>query len=112
MYVSLDSLFWGLIGILSSVTLVFLILALIKVIKLINNINMLFDINKNNIEKLCKDLPTISKNAIAITDNIKDVSEVVTETTAEVIVAKDSLIGNVELIKDILNIAISFFNKK
>lgn len=111
MYISLSLLFNILLVTLGMVALILLIILLIKIIKLTNSISVLINNNKNSINSLCKDLPFISKNAIAITDNIKGISDVATEATAEAIVAKDNLISNYETIKDIINIIASVFLK-
>lgn len=105
MYISVSSLFWGIISILAIVAIIYLIITLHKLSTLITSINKVITSNKDNIDKLCSDLPEI-------TDNLKDVSAVITETTADVIVAKDSLLNNIEIIKDIINIILSIFSKK
>lgn len=61
---------------------------------------------------MCDKLPAISENVNDVCDNLKDVSDVITETTADVIVAKDNLFSNFEVIKEILNIIVSVFSKK
>ena len=105
MYISVSSLFLGIISILAIVAIIYLIITLHKFSTLITSLNKVITSNKNNIDKLCSDLPEI-------TDNLKDVSAVITETTADVIVAKDSLLNNIEIIKDIMNIILSIFSKK
>ena len=105
MYISVSSLFWGIMGVLGIIALIYLILVLHRFLALVTNINNLISSNKQNIDKLCTDLPDIA-------ENLKDVSEVITETTADVIVAKDNLLSNVEIIKDIMNIILSIFSKK
>lgn len=112
MYISLFDLFWAVIGLIGVVALVFFMITLSKLGKLANNINDLLIENKRNIDKICKDLPIVTENAIEISDNLKDVSAVVTEATADAIIAKDSLFNNIDTIKDILNIILSVFSKK
>ena len=48
---------------------------------------------------------------IDITDNVKGITDVATEATAEAIVAKDNFLSNYETIKDIINIIASIFIK-
>ena len=96
MYIEIHDLFFGIIGIAGVIAIIYLIIVLHKFSNLISNINNLIVSNKENIDKLCGDIPEI-------TENLKDVSEVITETTADVIVAKDNLLSNVEVIKDIMN---------
>jgi len=112
MYISLYSLFWGVIGIIGAVALIYIIITLSKFGKVLTNINDLVSQNRTNIDKLFKDLPIVSGNAIEISDNLKDVSAVVTEATAEAIVAKDNLVNNIDIFKDVLNIILSVFSKK
>lgn len=112
MYISIEDLFLGILGILGGVALVYIIITLAKFGKLITSINDVLSSNRKNIDKLCESLPVVSQNIIEISDNVKDVSEVVTETTAEVIVAKDNITSNIGTIKDILNILVSIFTKK
>lgn len=105
MYISIYDLFWSVVGILGIAAIIYLIIVLHKFSLLISSLNSILSSNRENIDKLCSDLPDI-------TDNLKDVSEVITETTADVIVAKDNLLNNVEIIKDIINIILSVFSKK
>ena len=112
MYISLCDLFWGVIGIIGVIALIYIIITLSKLGKVLTNINDLLGQNKKNIDKLFKDLPVVTGNAIEISDNLKDVSAVVTEATAEAIVAKDNLVNNIDIIKDVLNIILSVFTKK
>lgn len=112
MYISLQTLFFSILGIVGLATLVYLFVLIHKLVKLVSNLNGLVTKNYNNINKMCDNLPEISENINGICDNLKDVSEVITETTADVIVAKDNLFSNFEVIKEILNIIISVFNKK
>lgn len=111
MYISLSLLLNVILGSLGIAALILLIILLIKLIKLITNISSLVDNNKNSITKTCSNLPVISKNAIEITDNVKGITDVATEATAEAIVAKDNFLSNYETIKDIINIISSIFIK-
>ena len=104
MYIAISDLFWGIIGVASITAIIYLIIVLHKFSILITSVNSLIVSNKKNIDKLCSDIPEI-------TENLKDVSEVITETTADVLVAKDNLLSNVEIIKDIMNIILSVFSK-
>ena len=107
MYISLSLLLNVILGSLGIAALILFIILILKVLKLVNNINSLIDSNKNNITKACSNLPTISKNAIDITDNVKGITDVATEAT----VAKDNFLSNYETIKDIINIIASIFIK-
>ena len=100
MYISLSLLLNVILGSLGIAALILFIILILKVLKLVNNIT-----------KACSNLPTISKNAIDITDNVKGITDVATEATAEAIVAKDNFLSNYETIKDIINIIASIFIK-
>jgi len=89
-----------------------LIIVLRNISKFVINLNEVISENKKNINILCNDLPKISEKCTSICDNVNDISEVITETTAEVVVAKENITGNIETIKDILNIIVSIFFKK
>lgn len=112
MYIEVYDLFWGVIGILGAVTLVYLIISLKNLTNLIKTVNDTLNNNKKNIDIFLESLPQISENVTEISDNMKGISEVVTEATAEVVVAKDSVVNNIEIVKDILSIIISTFVKK
>ena len=43
----------------------------------------------------CSKLPVVSKNIVEITDNIKDISEVATDFTADAIVTKENIINKI-----------------
>ncbi|MGU8246254.1 hypothetical protein ACV3T0_13030 [Clostridium perfringens] len=90
-----------------------MILTLNKVLKLVSNINSLLDQNKDNLTKTINDLPTtIANNVNDACQNIKDISDVATETTADLIVAKENIESNVETVKEIAKIINQVFFKK
>lgn len=103
--INLADLLWGGLGILAAIALIYIIITLINLVKVLKNINSLIDTNKKNLDKTLENVTHISENA-------KDISDVVTETTADVIVAKESLSSQLDTVKDIVNILLSFFNKK
>ena len=133
MYISLSLLLNVILGSLGIAALILFIILILKVLKLVNNISddNRIDLGHSNysptnaniiyfIEDICEsiepfvkssNLPTISKNAIDITDNVKGITDVATEATAEAIVAKDNFLSNYETIKDIINIIASIFIK-
>ena len=110
MYISLHNLFTGIIFLLLIGILVLGIIVLIKLNKTINNILEILEKNKKNIEDTCSKLPIVSKNMIEITDNIKDISEVATEFTADAIVTKENIINNYDMIREIFKIVKSIFS--
>lgn len=98
-------LFWGVIGILIAIAIVFLIITLINLIKVLKNVNALVEANRKNLDN------TLT-NAAHISENAKDISDVVTETTADVIIAKENLSSQLDTIKDIISIIVNVFSKK
>lgn len=111
MYIDLNVIYL-LLAILGCVAIVYLILTLNKVLKLISNINSLLDQNKDNLNKTIQDLPTIASNLNDTCQNVKDISDVATETTAELIVAKENIESNVETVREIAKIINQIFFKK
>lgn len=111
MYISLNEIFVYIIfGGLIALIIVGII-ALLRLNNTIKSIQELIENNKNNINNTCSDLPVITKNAKYISESIKDISDVVTEFTAEAIVTKDNIFNNIEILTDILKIIKSvFFN--
>lgn len=111
MYINVSLLFKCIMGVLGFTALVLLIILLVKLIKLISGLNKVVSDNSSNFNKACKALPAITSNAVEITDNVKGITDVATEATAEAIVAKDNLLSNYETVKDIINIIASVFSK-
>lgn len=111
MYIDLNFIYI-ILALLGCVAIVYLILTLNKVLKLVSNINSLIDQNKDNLTKTINDLPEIANNVNDTCQNIKDISDVATETTAELIVAKEHIESNVEIVKEIVRIVSQVFFKK
>ena len=103
MYISLNNLM-GIVFVLLICILVLGIIFLLKLNKIISNILEILENNKKNIEYVCDKLPIISKNMVEITDNIKDISEVATDFTADAIVTKENIINNYDIVKEIFKI--------
>ena len=103
--VNIFDIFWAIIGILGAKALIYLIITLVNLIKVLKNVNSLIEQNKKNLD-------TTLDNVAHISENAKDISDVVTETTADVIVAKENLTSQLDTVKDIINIILSVFNKK
>ena len=111
MYISLDNIFMGIIFVLLICILVLGIIFLLKLNKTISNVLEILENNKKNIEYTCDKLPVVSKNMVEITDNIKDISEVATDFTADAIVTKENIINNYDMVKEIFKIIKSVFIK-
>lgn len=111
MYISLNNLFTGMIYLILIAVLIFGFIVLLKLNKVITITLEILENNKKNINATCNELPIISKNIIEITDNIKDISEVATEFTADAIVTKENIVNNYEIVKEVLRILKSVFLK-
>lgn len=111
MYISLNTFFIGILYLLGLIALAMLIIVLFKINSFVTNLINFFERNRNKLQNTCDDLPKISENIIGITDNVKDISEVATEFTADAIVAKESFFSNYDILKDILKIIKSVFLK-
>lgn len=110
-YVSLSDLFCGLLWILGAVALVYLIIVLRKVYKLLSKAESMLDANEGNINSMMKTLPKASSNIAEMSENLKDVSGVITETAASAIVAKENLDDYLTTFKDIVAIIRKVFFK-
>lgn len=111
MYIDLNVIYL-ILAILGCVAIVYLIMTLNKVLKLITNVNSILEQNKDNLNQTISDLPSIANNVNDACQNIKDISDVATETTADLIVAKENLTSNVETITEIAKIISQVFFKK
>lgn len=109
MYINLNDFFIYVIFLLLIVLLVIGIKVLFKLNKILSNISDLLENNKKNIEDTCSELPIISKNMVEVTSNIKDISEVATEFTADAIITKENVMNNYEILKEIFKIIKSIF---
>ncbi|MEG2291549.1 MAG: hypothetical protein RSC24_16370 [Clostridium sp.] len=103
--VNIETVLLGALVIIAIIALGYLISTLLKVGKLMDNLNESFEKNKNNLDKTFQ-------NATDISENIKDISDVALETTAEAIVLKEGLVDKVDIVRDIINIISSVFLNK
>ena len=110
MYIDLN-LIYVILAILGCVALIYLILTLMNLSKLIKDANELVTVNKNNISKSLFDLPQVVSNFNEVSGNIKDITEVATDVTADFIVTKENMKSNLEIVTEILSIAKSTFSK-
>lgn len=111
MYIDLNVIYL-ILAILGCVAVVYLILTLNKILKLLTNVNSILDQNKDNLNRTIADLPSIANNVNDACQNIKDISEVATETTADLIVAKENIETNVETVREIAKIISQVFLKR
>lgn len=99
------------LSILGSIALVYFILFLRHARKFFIEVNDLISTNKDEMEYFLKDLPVVTRNMKQASEQIKDVTEVVTETTADFLIAKDNVKSNVELVSEVLMIVKKVFFK-
>lgn len=111
MYISVESLFFIVLSILGGTALVFLIILLNKAIRFFNNVNKIIESNEGNIDKVMKTLPDATDNVMVITENVKDVSEVATAFTADIIDKKECISDYFVIAKDIFAIVKDVFIK-
>ena len=105
MYIKVSDLCLIVLGALIFIAILYLIYVLKKLSSFIDNLNNFF--SKNS-----KSLNVSISNIKTITDNFKDISEAVTDTTADALIAKDNIKDNINTIKDIINIILNVFSKK
>ncbi len=67
--------------------------------------------NKNNIRNSLLKLPEVISNFNDVSENMKDITEVATDVTADFIVTKENMKSNIEVVTEILNILKSIFGK-
>ena len=79
-------------------------IALIYIIITLSNLNKLI---KNSLLKL----PEVISNFNDVSENMKDITEVATDVTADFIVTKENMKSNIEVVTEILNILKSIFGK-
>lgn len=112
MYISLFSLCFAILFILGSVALVILIMVLIKLFKFISRVDGLIERNEKNIEETLVSLPKATDNFLDLSDDLKAVGEVLTETTATVIETKEHIQDYTDIFMDLLKIVKTVFAKK
>ena len=112
MYVNFFKLGEGLLIFLGIIIMIILIVGLLKLIKTITSVNSIIKRNEDDIEEILSVLPKTFKNWFEITDNVKDVTEVVVEKTASVLKSTDSLQKYLVYIVDILTIIRNIFSSK
>lgn len=111
MYVNLFSLSFGILFILGTIALIILIMVLLKLFKFLSRINGLLERNQKNMDEILTSLPKATKNFLELSDDLKAVGEVLTETTATAIVTKEHVEDYMEVFMDILKIIKKVFAK-
>jgi len=67
--------------------------------------------NEKNIEEVLVSLPKATNNFLELSDNLKDVGEVITETTATAIETKENIENYISIFKDVFMIIQKVFKK-
>jgi len=111
MYITLYDLGLGILFILGAVALVLLIMVLLKLFKVLSRVNSLMERNEKNIEEVLVSLPKATNNFLELSDNLKDVGEVITETTATAIETKENIEDYISIFKDVFIIIQKVFKK-
>ena len=75
----------------------------------LDKVNVVLDDNTENITKSVARLPKLVDDFGQVGENVRDVSEVVTDVAADIIVTKESVKGNFEVLTEILNIVKTIF---
>jgi len=111
-YISLINLCYGILFILGTIALIILIMVLIKLFSFLSRVEGLIKRNEKNVDEILISVPKATKNFLDLSDNLKAVGDVITETTANVIETKQHLEGYKDVFIDILKIATLVFTKK
>jgi len=111
MYISLYSLALGILFILGTIALIILIMVLIKLFKVLSRANGIIEKNEKNLDEMLTSLPKVTNNFLELSDDLKAVGEVLTETTATAIETKENIEDYMVIFKDILKIVKTIFTK-
>ena len=110
MYIDLKIIYF-ILATLGCIALIYIIITLSNLNKLIKNSNELVIDNKNNIRNSLLKLPEVISNFNDVSENMKDITKVATDVTADFIVTKENMKSNIEVVTEILNILKSIFGK-
>ena len=110
MYIDLKIIYF-ILATLGCIALIYIIITLSNLNKLIKNSNELVIDDKNNIRNSLLKLPEVISNFNDVSENMKDITEVATDVTADFIVTKENMKSNIEVVTEILNILKSIFGK-
>ena len=110
MYIDLKIIYF-ILATLGCIALIYIIITLSNLNKLIKNSNELVIDNKNNIRNSLLKLPEVISNFNYVSENMKDITDVATDFTADFIVTKENMKSNIEVVTEILNILKSIFGK-
>ena len=103
MYIDLKIIYF-ILATLGCIALIYIIITLSNLNKLIKNSNELVIDNKNNIRNSLLKLPEVISNFNDVSENMKDITEVATDVTADFIVTKENMKSNIEVVTYFLKI--------
>lgn len=109
--VSVHDLCLGILFILGAVALVLLIMVLLKLFKILSKVNGLVERNEKNIDNVLVSLPKATNNFLELSDSLRNVGEVITETTATAIETKEHIEAYINIFKDVFMIIKKVFKK-
>lgn len=112
MYIKLSTLCYGILFILGVVALILIIVAFYKIVNIVTKFNGFMDRNKENIDNTLNYLPKTTENFHELSDSLKNVGDVITETTATAIEKGEHVGDFVNTVKDIINIILNVIEKK
>lgn len=111
MYVRLDYLIFAIFALIAAVALILLIIVLFKLNKVLTVVGGILQRNEKNIDKVMETLPQATNNFLELSDDLRLVGEVITETTASAIETKEHIEDYVSIFKEILLIVKHVFGK-
>lgn len=85
------------LSVLACILLAALVMTILKVNTLLSDVRDLFVKNTDNLDQVLSDLPKI-------VSNVSDITEVATDITADIVVTKENLKSNVNVLTDVVAI--------
>lgn len=102
--INLSALCYSILFILVAAALVYLILVLIKLNKILSRVDTITYKNEENINEILESLPKTASNFEELSENAKDVSDVVTQFTADAIDKTETAKDYIQTALDIISI--------
>lgn len=110
MYIGLNEIF-VILALMGIVGIVYFIVTLNNINKLIKYVNTEFKRNSGFINESLTKLPSVINNFHDVSENMKDVTEAVTDLTADAVIAKETVKTNLDLVTEIMSIVKSVFSR-
>ena len=106
------SFIYTLVALLGGIALIYFIFVLRNLLKITKQIGQVIEENTKNLEQMIQDSTKITENVASVSETVKGISDVVTDTTADLLIAKDRMQSNMSIMTDILHIIKEVFFKK